>query len=173
MSFELYIIPLIAVIHRIGIAIYVGVYIVWVSLIIVTFKEYFKLPTRHLRVFWAVVIVNPFLTVKLPFDVSTAFASIKSFSVLVGSALAWLFVVIVEDFTVVALYLLAGLIKRRLDIWEYIHCFWEQFGASESLNIQSDLLTKIHTVTFLRFAFNSIISLFWQLGNTEISNSVS
>ncbi|KAF7896747.1 uncharacterized protein EAF01_009150 [Botrytis porri] len=100
---------------KIGIAMYIGVYIVQIALVIVTFKDHYKIPPGHGRVFWAVVIANPFLAVRLFYSILAAFTSIKSFSVLDGSALVRLFVAIIEEFTVVALYLLAGLITPKLN----------------------------------------------------------
>ncbi|TGO28112.1 hypothetical protein BPAE_0032g00550 [Botrytis paeoniae] len=100
---------------KIGIAIYIGVYVIQISLVIVTFKDHYKIPTGHGRVFWAIVIASPFLAVRLFYSVLAAFTSIKSFSVIDGSAFVRLFVAIVEEFTVVALYLLAGLITPRLN----------------------------------------------------------
>ncbi|KAF7926642.1 uncharacterized protein EAE97_010151 [Botrytis byssoidea] len=100
---------------KVGIAIYVGVLIIQISLVIITFKDYYKIPTGHGRVFWAVVIANPFLAVRLIYSVLAAFTSIKSFSVIDGSALVRLLVASIEEFTVVALYLLAGLMTPSLN----------------------------------------------------------
>ncbi|TGO66827.1 hypothetical protein BOTNAR_0053g00200 [Botryotinia narcissicola] len=100
---------------RVGIAIYVGVFIIQISLVIITFKDYYKIPTGHGRMFWAVVIANPFLAVRLIYSVLAAFTSIKSFSVIDGSALVRFFVASIEEFTVVALCLLAGLMTPTLN----------------------------------------------------------
>ncbi|ESZ99552.1 hypothetical protein SBOR_0117 [Sclerotinia borealis F-4128] len=100
---------------KIGIAIYVVVYIVQIFLVIITFKDYYKVPAGNARVFWAVVLANPFLAVRLFYSVMSAFTSIKSFSILDGSPLVRLFVAIIEEFVVVILYLLAGVTAPRLD----------------------------------------------------------
>ncbi|TGO17779.1 hypothetical protein BTUL_0015g00180 [Botrytis tulipae] len=92
---------------KIGIAIYVGVHIIRISLDIVTFIGCYKIPSGHFR--------RVFLAVRLLDGVLAAFTSIKSLSIVDGSALVRLFVAIIEEFTVVALYLLARLMTPRLN----------------------------------------------------------
>lgn len=101
---------------KIGIAIYLVVYIIQISLVIITFKDYNRLPAGHGRVFWAVVIANPFLAVRLLYSIMSAFTSVKLFSMVDGSALVRLFLAILEEFVVVSLYLLAGLLAPKLDM---------------------------------------------------------
>lgn len=101
---------------KIGIAIYVVVYVVQISLVIITFKDYYKVPAGHSRVFWAVVVANPFLAARLFYSTMSAFTSVKQFSMVDGSAVVRLFLAIIEEFTVVTVYLLAGLTAPRVDM---------------------------------------------------------
>lgn len=101
---------------KIGIAIYLVVYIIQISLVIITLKDYNRLPAGNGRVFWAVVIANPFLAVRLLYSIMSAFTTVESFSMVDGSALVRLFLAILEEFVVVSLYLLAGLLAPKLDM---------------------------------------------------------
>lgn len=94
---------------KIGVLIFVVMYLLLSVLAIITMKDFGKIPRGEKRVYFAVLAALPLLAVRLLWSVLAAFKNDATFSVLDGKPLVQLFMAIAEEFVVVVMYTLVGL----------------------------------------------------------------
>lgn len=98
---------------KIGIVMFVCVYILLTSLVIVTMKDVGNAMRGEKRVYFAVLCALPFIAVRLLWSCLSAFSHDSAFSLTSGKPLIQLFIATIEEFVVVCLYTLAGLTAHR------------------------------------------------------------
>lgn len=94
---------------KIGIVIFLVVYILLTSLVIVTMKDVGHAPRGEKRIYFAVLAAIPFIAVRLLWSILSVFSNNSDFSINGGKPLIQLFMATVEEFIVVIMYTLAGL----------------------------------------------------------------
>lgn len=99
---------------KIGIIIFLFVYLLLSSLVVVTMKDVGNAMKGEKRIYFAVVCALPFIAVRLLWSVLSAFSHNRDFSLTSnGKPLIQLFMAILEEFVVVCLYTLAGLTAHK------------------------------------------------------------
>lgn len=99
---------------KIGIIIFLFVYLLLSSLVIITMKDVGNAMKGEKRIYFAVLCALPFIAVRLLWSVLSAFSHSRDFSLTnSGKPLIQLFMAVVEEFVVVCLYTLAGLTAHK------------------------------------------------------------
>lgn len=94
---------------KIGIAIFLIVYLLLSALVIITMKDVGNAPRGEKRIYFAVLAALPFLAVRLLYSLLAAFSNNSTFSIQGGKPLVQFFMGILEEFLIVVMYTLAGL----------------------------------------------------------------
>ena len=94
---------------KIGIAIFLIVYLLLSALVIITMKDVGNAPRGEKRIYFAVLAALPFLAVRLLYSLLAAFSNSSTFSIQGGKPLVQLFMAILEEFIIVVMYTLAGI----------------------------------------------------------------
>lgn len=98
---------------KIGIIIFLFVYLLLSSLVIITMKDVGNAQKGDKRIYFAVLCALPLIAVRMLWSILSAFSHNKNFSLTSGKPLVQLFMAVVEEFGVVCLYTLAGLTAHR------------------------------------------------------------
>ncbi|RFU24021.1 hypothetical protein B7463_g12322, partial [Scytalidium lignicola] len=94
---------------KIGIAIFMVIYVLLVGLTVITARDASRAPFGENRVYYAVAIALPFIAVRLLYSVLSVFTTMKAFSLTGGNTVVELCMALVEEFVVVVTYTAAGL----------------------------------------------------------------
>jgi len=94
---------------KIGVVIFLCVYVLLTALVIITMKDVGNAPRGEKRIYFAVLAAIPFLAVRLLWSVLSVFSNNADFSINNGKPLIQLFMATIEEFIVVICYTLAGL----------------------------------------------------------------
>lgn len=95
---------------KIGIAIFIIIYILLVTLTIITARDMRRTRYEENRIYTAVVIALPFIAVRMLYSVISVFTNSKTFSAVSGSPVVELCMALAEEFVVVVTYTAAGLL---------------------------------------------------------------
>mgnify|MGYP003662663261 FL=1 len=99
---------------KIGIIIFLFVYLLLSSLVVVTMKDIGNAMKDERRIYVAVVCALPFLAVRLLWSFLSAFSHNSDFSLTgSGKPLIQLFMAVLEEFIIVCMYTLAGLMAHK------------------------------------------------------------
>jgi len=98
---------------RIGVIIFLVVYLVLGALAIITMKDFGRANQSEKRVFLAVLAALPLLAVRILYSILSAFSNNSVFSILGGSAVVRLCMAIIEEFLIVLFYTIAGLVASK------------------------------------------------------------
>jgi len=98
---------------KIGVIIFLCVYILLVLLSIITMKDVGNAPRGEKRIYLAVLTALPLLAVRMLWSILSAFSTSSSFSVLGGKPLVQLFMATLEEFFIVVVYTIAGLVAGK------------------------------------------------------------
>ena len=90
-------------------------YIAIVALAILTLTESRNLPRGEKRILYAVLVSLPLLAVRLIYSLLADFVGDATFDILYGNATVQLCMVIIEEFIITALFLIAGFVAPALD----------------------------------------------------------
>lgn len=94
---------------KIGVVMFLIVYLVLTALVIITMKDVGNAPRGEKRIYFAVLAAIPLLAVRLLWSLLATFKDDSTFSTTNGNALVQLFMAILEEFIIVVFYMLAGL----------------------------------------------------------------
>jgi hypothetical protein len=98
---------------KVGIIIFLCIYILLVSLVVITIQDVGKAPSSEKRIYWAIVLALPWLAVRVVYSILASFTNSSAFSITGDHPLVQLFMAIIEEFIIVCLYTLAGLTISR------------------------------------------------------------
>jgi hypothetical protein len=98
---------------KIGVMIFLVVYLILSALTVITMKDVGNAPLGEKRIYFAVLAAIPLLAVRLLWSILAAFSHNKSFDVTGGKPLIQLFMAILEEFVIVCVYTLAGLMAGK------------------------------------------------------------
>ncbi|KAK0122055.1 hypothetical protein ONS95_010319 [Cadophora gregata] len=99
---------------KIGIIIFLFVYLLLSSLVVITMKDIGKAMKGETRIYFAVVCALPWLAVRLLWSLLSAFSHNPDFSLTRNKKpLIQLFMAVVEEFVIVCMYTLAGLTAQQ------------------------------------------------------------
>ncbi|PVH77620.1 hypothetical protein DL98DRAFT_573643 [Cadophora sp. DSE1049] len=99
---------------KIGIIIFLFVYLLLSSLVVITMKDIGNAMKGEKRIYFAVLCALPFLAVRLLWSLLSAFSHNTDFSLTgSGKPLIQLFMAVVEEFVIVCMYTLAGLAAHK------------------------------------------------------------
>jgi hypothetical protein len=94
---------------KIGIIIFIVIYILLTALVIITMKDVGNAPRGEKRIYFAILGALPFIAVRLLWSILSVFSNNLTFSLNSSKPLVQLFMATLEEFIVVGLYTLAGL----------------------------------------------------------------
>ncbi|KFX88016.1 hypothetical protein O988_09188 [Pseudogymnoascus sp. VKM F-3808] len=94
---------------KIGIAIFIVIYLLLVFLTLITAGDLHRAPAGERRVYIAVVVALPFIAVRLLWSILSVFTTFKSFSAAGGNTVVELCMALIEEFVVVVMYTIVGL----------------------------------------------------------------
>jgi hypothetical protein len=95
---------------KVGIAIFVVIYVLLFALSVVTMKDVGNAPREEKRVYTVVLIALPFIAVRLLWSILSVFGNNSDFSLNSPKPLIQLFMATLEEFIVVVCYTTVGLI---------------------------------------------------------------
>jgi hypothetical protein len=98
---------------KVGVIMFLCIYVLLFGLVVITIQDIGKAPSGEKRIYWAVVLAMPWLAARVLYGVLAAFTNSSTFSVTGDHPLVQLFMATVEEFIIVCLYTLAGLIVSR------------------------------------------------------------
>ncbi|KFY57235.1 hypothetical protein V496_06509 [Pseudogymnoascus sp. VKM F-4515 (FW-2607)] len=94
---------------KIGIAIFVVIYVLLVALTLITARDVHRALAGERRVYVAVAVALPFIAVRLLYSILAVFTSFKAFSSIDGNTAVELCMALLEEFVVVLMYTAVGL----------------------------------------------------------------
>jgi len=100
---------------KVGIIIFLIVYLTLFAMVVFTMKDVGNGPRGEKRLYFAVVAALPFLAVRLLWALLSVFSNSKDFSMFGGKPLIQLFMAVLEEFIIVCIYTLVGLITSSND----------------------------------------------------------
>lgn len=95
---------------KIGIAIFVVIYILLFALFVITMKDVGNAPREEKRVYIAILIALPLIAVRLLWSIISTFGHSSDFSLNSPKPLIQLFMATIEEFIVVVCYVTVGLV---------------------------------------------------------------
>lgn len=94
---------------KIGIIIFLIIYLVLFALVVITMKDVGNAPRGEKRIYFAVMGALPLLAIRLLWSILATFSNNKDFSLNSSKPLIQLFMAVLEEFVIVCFYILAGL----------------------------------------------------------------
>jgi hypothetical protein len=94
---------------KVAIIIFLIIYILLVSLTIITMKDVGNAPRGEKRIYFAVIGAIPLLAVRLLWSILATFSNNADFSIFSGKPLIQLFMATVEEFVIVVFFTIAGI----------------------------------------------------------------
>lgn len=94
---------------KIGVAIFLVVYLLLFALVVITMKDVGNAPRGEKRIYFAVLGALPLLAIRLLWSILATFGNNKDFSLNSSKPLIQLFMAVLEEFVIVCFYTLAGL----------------------------------------------------------------
>jgi di/tricarboxylate transporter len=97
---------------KVAIIMFVMIYLLVFTLVIITMKDFRNAPRGEQRIYLAVLGALPLLAVRLLYSILPAFSNNVDFSIFNGKPLVKLFMAIIEEFIIVCFYTWVGLIAN-------------------------------------------------------------
>ena len=98
---------------KVGIAIFIVVYVLLFGLTVITGQDANKAPKGEKRIYIAIAAALPLIAVRLVYSIIAAFTSVEAFSTANGNPVVQLCVAVVEELIVVLMYTVAGLTASK------------------------------------------------------------
>jgi hypothetical protein len=92
-----------------GVIIFFLIWLLLATLVVITIKDVSSAPKGERRIYFVVTIAIPLLAIRLLWSLISAFGHSRRFSVTDGSAVVLFFMAVLEEFTIVCMYVFAGL----------------------------------------------------------------
>lgn len=105
----------VATTSKVGIGLYVAAYIALALICLLSLSKVSMIPSKERYVLVAVIFAMPFILARLAYSTLSVFLHSHLFNIITGSVVVLVVMAVVEEFIVVAIYLLLGFKVDKLD----------------------------------------------------------